>query len=91
MLREGVDTLRQGFADAGRNPDEAIVRTHLPVVWGDGGGIDLERSFEPAGPMLDAGVNQFAFPLPVGFGDVLRTLSDVRNFFESMARVAAKY
>lgn len=87
----GGRKVRQGFVAAGRNPDEAIVRAHLPVAWGDDGGIDLERSFAPAGPMLEAGVDQFAFPLPVGFGDVLRTLGDVGDFFASMARVAAKY
>ena len=77
--------------ERGRDPAELIVRAHLPVVWNDAGDIDLDASFAPAERQLDIGVDQFAFPLPVGFGDSLRTLSDVQEFFTSMARVAERY
>lgn len=90
-LADGIDKLRQAFVDAGRDPDELIVRAHLPVVWDDDGGIDLDRSFEPAAAGIAVGVNQFAFPLPVGYGKALQSLDDVQRFFESMSNVAARY
>jgi probable F420-dependent oxidoreductase len=90
-LRAGVTKLRQAFDDAGRDPDSLITRAHLPMVWTDDGHIDVATSFSVAPDMLEAGVNQFAFPLPVGFGTSLRTLDDVGAHFREIAAVAATY
>jgi probable F420-dependent oxidoreductase len=90
-LRAGVTKLRRAFVDAGRNPDELIVKAHLPVLWANDGTIDIDQSFVAAADQLEAGVNQFAFPLPVGYGDALRSLDDVKVFFGDIARAAAKY
>jgi probable F420-dependent oxidoreductase len=90
ILREGVERMRQAFIKAGRDPKDVIVKAHLPIVW-ENERIDLERSFEKAGPMLEAGANQFAIPLPVNFGKALSTMSDLGRFLADMGRLAEKY
>ena len=90
VIREGTTKLQNAFRAVGRDPKELIVKAHLPIFW-ENDRIDLERSFEEVGPMLEAGANQFAIQLPVGFGKSLNTTSAVTGFLQDIARLAEKY
>jgi probable F420-dependent oxidoreductase len=89
-LRDGVQRLRHAFVDAGRDPEQLIVRAFLPALWDDHARVDLERSFDGAGRAREFGVNQFAFPLPVGYGAMFESMSGVGRFIDALGRVAEK-
>jgi probable F420-dependent oxidoreductase len=90
ILREGVERLRQAFVDAGRDPKKLIVRAHIPIVW-KGDKIELERSFDGVPAALEAGVTQFALPMPVGYSKVLHTLADIGRYLDKAGRLAEQY
>lgn len=90
-LHLGVDRLRAAFVAAGRDPQDLIVRSHLPVVISDDGVIELQRSFEPVADHMTAGVTEFALPLPVGFGKVLMTMTGIEDFVHQLGRLAETY
>lgn len=87
----GVTGLRRAFSEAGRDPAELIVRGHIAAVWGEDGRIDLDRSFEAAGPLLDAGANQVAFQIPVGYGAMFDTMADVGRFMAEIGKFVQRF
>lgn len=89
--RQGITRLRQGFLDAGRDPNAANVRWLLTPVWDDHRRIDVERTFDNASEALDAGVNVVAFPLPPGYGSMFDSMADVGRFVSSIGRAASSY
>jgi probable F420-dependent oxidoreductase len=58
----GIEQLRDAFTAAGRNRDDLIVHTALPLARGDGG-VDLEASFASAATLATEGVTSFNVPL----------------------------
>ena len=58
----GIAALRAAFADAGRSPDELLVRFGMPFVRGDDG-FDFAATREAALRLADAGVTHFSVNL----------------------------
>jgi probable F420-dependent oxidoreductase len=90
ILKEGVEKLRAAYKAIGRDTKDMIVKAHLPIVW-ENEQIILEKSFEKAGPMIEAGANQFALPLPVNFGKAMSSMADLNKFLQKMGRLAEQY
>lgn len=89
-LGAGVSSIREAFSAAGRDPDDAIIRGHLLAVR-DGNRIDLDRSFDAAGPLLERGANQLAFQIPVGYGEMFATMGELGRFISEIGTYADKY
>lgn len=60
-IKAGVEKLKQAFIDAGRHPDELIVRAQCPVAFDENGLGILEKSLDHIPEMLEAGVTDFEF------------------------------
>jgi probable F420-dependent oxidoreductase len=91
-LREGSQTYREAFVKAGRNPDDLIVRAHLPVfMTADGTRFDLEKMFSQIPAMREAGVNQFAVGVLGRLEGVFDSMETIERYIGELAAHAAKY
>jgi len=79
-LFDGIAALRAAFAEAGRSPDELLVRAGMPFVRGDDG-FDLPATREAALRMRDAGVTHFS----VNLRRSIASADDARAFLEQLA------
>ena len=91
-LREGSQIYREAFARAGRNPDDLIVRAHLPrFMTEDGSSFDLERIFAHVPAMREAGVNEFATGVTGRLEGPFRSMDAIERYINAVAEFAAKY
>ena len=79
-LFDGIAALRAAFAEAGRSPDELLVRAGMPFVRGDDG-FDLPATREAALRLRDAGVTHFS----VNLRRSIASADDARAFLEQLA------
>jgi alkanesulfonate monooxygenase SsuD/methylene tetrahydromethanopterin reductase-like flavin-dependent oxidoreductase (luciferase family) len=91
-LREGAQIYRAAFAAAGRDPDDLLVRAHLPVfMTADGAWFDLDRMFAHVAAMREAGVNQFAVGVLGRLEGVFDSMATIERYIGELAIQAAKY
>lgn len=91
-LREGTRIYREAFAKAGRNPDDLIVRAHMPVFMNaEGTWFDFERMFAQVPAMQDAGVNQFAIGVLGRLEGVFDSMETIERYVGELAAYAAKF
>jgi probable F420-dependent oxidoreductase len=91
-LREGSRILREAFVQAGRNPDELIVRAILPVSMStDGTWFDMETIFSHVPAMLEAGVTEFAIGVLGRLEGVFDSMKTIERYVAELATYAAKY
>lgn len=63
-IREGISRLRDAFAARGRDPATLMVRAVPRAVKAEQGGFDMDRTFDNARAMVEAGVTEIElFPL----------------------------
>jgi probable F420-dependent oxidoreductase len=79
-LHAGIQALRSAFTDAGRSPDELLVRSGLPFVRGDDG-FDFPATRDAALAQRDAGVTHFS----VNLRRSIASADDARAFLEQLA------
>lgn len=79
-LFDGIAALRAAFTDAGRSPDELLVRSAMPFVRGDDG-FDFGATREAALRLRDAGVTHFS----VNLRRSIASAEDARAFLEQLA------
>jgi probable F420-dependent oxidoreductase len=79
-LFEGIAALRAAFTEAGRSPDELLVRAGLPFVRGDDG-FDFPATRDAALRLRDAGVTHFS----VNLRRSVASADDARSFLEQLA------
>lgn len=90
-LREGSRVYREAFARCGRNPDDLIVRAHLPrEMTPDGTGFDLERMFAAVPAMREAGVTEFATGVTGRLGGPFPDMEAMERHINAVAGYAAK-
>lgn len=85
---KGTDLLRQAFLDAGRDPSKLIIRGGLPTVYNTSGAIDVDRTVGQAPQYLEAGATVLTVALPVGYGALFKSMSDLGNFVSELGRRA---
>jgi len=90
LMRQNVDLIRAAFSNAGRDPDSLMVRTYLPLTWKADGRLDVERSLDAAGPLVEAGVNQFIMA-PFAFSKTTITVSEAERLIDEIGRVLPRY
>lgn len=91
-LREGARIFREAFARAGRNPDDLIVRAHLPrYMTADGGSFNLERIFADVPAMREAGVTEFATGVTGRLAGAFSSMEAIERHIAKVAELAAKY
>jgi probable F420-dependent oxidoreductase len=91
-LREGSRIYRDAFVRAGRDPDDLIVRAHLPrYMTEDGSRSDLERIFADVPAMQDAGVTEFATGVTGRLQGQFDSLEAIERYIYQVAELAAKY
>jgi probable F420-dependent oxidoreductase len=91
-LREGSQVYRDAFAKAGRNPDDLIVRAHLPVfMTADGKWFDLDKMFGAIPAMRDAGVTEFAAGVLGRLEGVFDSMATIERYIGELAAYAEKY
>jgi probable F420-dependent oxidoreductase len=90
-LREGSKIYRQAFADAGRNPDDLIVRAHLPICLKDDGRPDLDKTFSHAPAMLEAGATEFSTGVMGRLQEPFESMDVIHRHIDRVAELAAKY
>ena len=91
-LHEGSQIYRDAFVKAGRNPDDLVVRAHLPVFMNaDGTWFDLERMFSHIPAMREAGVNEFAAGVLGRLEGVFNSMETIERYICELAAHAAKY
>jgi alkanesulfonate monooxygenase SsuD/methylene tetrahydromethanopterin reductase-like flavin-dependent oxidoreductase (luciferase family) len=91
-LREGSQIYRDAFAKAGRNPDDLIVRAHLPrCMTDDGSRFDLAKIFAEVPAMRDAGVNEFATGVTGRLEGPFSSMEAIERYINEVAEFAAKY
>jgi len=78
-LVEGIERLRAAFTEAGRSPDELLVRSGLPFVRGDEG-FDYPATREAALRLRDQGVTHFS----VNLRRSVASADDARAFLEQL-------
>ena len=78
-LSDGIAALRAAFAEAGRSPDELLVRAGMPFVRGDDG-FDFAATREAALRLADAGVTHFS----VNLRRSIASAADARSFLEQL-------
>jgi probable F420-dependent oxidoreductase len=78
-LFAGIEALRRAFQDAGRSPDELLVRAGMPFVRGDDG-FDFPATREAALALADAGVTHFS----VNLRRSIASAADARGFLEQL-------
>ncbi len=79
-LQAGIARLRQAFTDAGRSPEELLVRSGVPFVRGDDG-FDLPATRDAALRLRDQGVTHFS----VNLRRSIASADDARAFLEQLA------
>jgi probable F420-dependent oxidoreductase len=89
-LREGVQAYRQAYLNAGRDPDQLIVRSHLSFHWTENGSLDWDRTFSTVPAMLAAGANEFACGISFGIKRA-STLDEIARFMGQVARMAEQF
>jgi probable F420-dependent oxidoreductase len=91
-LREGARIYRDAFAKAGRNPDQLMVRAHLPRHMStDGRRFDLKRMFADVPAMREAGVTEFATGVTGRLEGPFGSMEAIERFINEVAELAAKY
>src|SRR5262249_39234891 len=91
-LRDSSQIYREAFAKAGRNPNDLIVRAHLPVfVTADGKGFDYDRMFAQVPAMREAGVNEFAGGVTGRLEGLFGSMDAIERHINKLAEYAAKY
>jgi probable F420-dependent oxidoreductase len=91
-LREGSQIYRDAFSKAGRNPDDLIVRAHLPrFMTDDGSRFDLAKIFAEVPAMRDAGVNEFATGVTGRLEGPFSSMEAIERYINEVAELAAKY
>jgi probable F420-dependent oxidoreductase len=91
-LREGSQIYRDAFARAGRNPDDLIVRAHLPVFMNAAGTwFDLERMLAQVPAMREAGVNEFAAGVMGRLEGVFDSMETIERYIGELAALAVKF
>lgn len=91
-LREGSQIYRAAFVKAGRNPDDLIVRAHLPrFMTSDGSSFDVERIFSHVPAMREAGVNEFATGVTGRLEGPFSSIAAIERFINEVAEFGAKY
>jgi probable F420-dependent oxidoreductase len=91
-LREGSEIYREAYRKAGRNPDDLIVRAHLPrFMTDDGSRFDLERIFAHAPAMREAGVTEFATGVTGRLQGPFSSNEAIERHIDKVAELAAKY
>jgi len=91
-LRDGSQLYREAFRKAGRNPDDLIVRAHLPVfLSADGSRFDYEKMFAVVPAMQEAGVNEFAGGVTGRLGGLFDSMAAIERHINDLASFAARY
>jgi probable F420-dependent oxidoreductase len=91
-LREGARIYRDAFAKAGRDPDDLIVRAHLPRhMTADGERFDLDRMFADVPAMQDAGVTEFSTIVTGRLTHPFGSMDAIERHIARVAELAAKY
>lgn len=90
-IREGSQIYRDAFARAGRDPDELIVRAHLPRHMTDDGRYDLKRIFADVPAMRDAGVTEFAAGVTGRLEGQFGSMEAITRYIGEVAEFASKY
>jgi probable F420-dependent oxidoreductase len=90
VVRAGSKLLREAFVRAGRDPGELIVRASLPTVMDEHGSIDVRGTLDQAVEFEDAGATVFSVRLPVGYGEMFRSMKDLGAFIETIGREAQR-
>lgn len=91
-LREGAQIYREAFAQAGRNPDDLIIRAHLPrYMTADGESFDLERIFAAVPAMREAGVTEFATGVTGRLAGPFSSMEAIERHINKAAELAARY
>lgn len=86
-IAAGITTLRGALADAGRNPDELIVRAPLPIAKDADGKPSLGATLDGAGALTEVGVTD----LNLNFTAFVREADAVRPYFEELERRIAAW
>jgi len=84
QVSAGLAEIRAAMQEAGRSPDSLIVRVQAPLVQRADGRMDVERTLSCAPDFERAGATVLAVGPTVG----CRTMSDVANLVDEIARVA---
>ncbi|MGH9015898.1 MAG: TIGR03619 family F420-dependent LLM class oxidoreductase [Acidimicrobiia bacterium] len=85
QLAAGIGLIRAACEAAGRDPAAVGVRAGIPVVTGDRGRVDVERTFAPVPALASLGVTSVSLAL----GRFLRDRADVRPFLEEVGTASA--
>jgi probable F420-dependent oxidoreductase len=85
-IHAGVEQLRAAFIDAGRSPDELIVRVSAQRVLTAAGRIDIARSVDQFAQIAAAG----ATIVSVGPPQAMDTMSEVAGFVQELADATRK-
>jgi probable F420-dependent oxidoreductase len=85
QLAAGIGLIRTACEAAGRDPAAVGVRAGIPVVTGDRGRVDVERTFAPVPALASLGVTSVSLAL----GRFLRDRADVRPFLEEVGAASA--
>jgi probable F420-dependent oxidoreductase len=85
QLAAGIGLIRAACEAAGRDPAAVGVRAGIPVVAGDRGRVDVERTFAPVPALASLGVTSVSLAL----GRFLRDRADVRPFLEEVGAASA--
>jgi probable F420-dependent oxidoreductase len=85
QLAAGIGLIRAACEAADRDPAAVGVRAGIPVVTGDRGRVDVERTFAPVPALASLGVTSVSLAL----GRFLRDRADVRPFLEEVGAASA--
>lgn len=82
-LHGAVRRMRRLVSDQGRDPGGLGVFRYLPLVAGNGGGVDIERTFDGVPADIAAGITDFRVPVdePRGALTIRDRLGDVADAF----------
>jgi alkanesulfonate monooxygenase SsuD/methylene tetrahydromethanopterin reductase-like flavin-dependent oxidoreductase (luciferase family) len=81
-VASGVETLRKELAAVGRDPATLQVRAPLPLVKGDDGRPDLQRTLAASSEVLATGATSLVLP----FGAFVRDEQVIPEWFQRAAR-----
>jgi probable F420-dependent oxidoreductase len=79
-LHAGVDALRRGFAEAGRDPDSLHVRGALPVVRNNSKEFDVEATLAGVDALVAAGATDVHLP----YQAICRAPDEARDVFAAL-------
>jgi probable F420-dependent oxidoreductase len=90
-IREGADIYREAFARAGRDPDDLIVRAHLPrYMTDDGAAFDIERIFADVPMLREAGVTEFATGVTGRLEGPFASMAAIERYIGAVAEFASR-